>query len=159
MSEEMNNEMIEDVDAAATEEQAGAQPQEDGQEQPKKYTDADVDKIVARKIAAERKRVAKLAEAEQQESDLERREKELMKRELMADARDELAEKGLPLCIKDILNYGSREEYEQSMKAAQDLVAELHKAWEIKRATGRTPANYANHSGSQTEAIRNAFRP
>ncbi len=69
MSEEMNNEMIEDVDAAATEDEAGAQPQEDGQEQPKKYTDADVDKIVARKIAAERKRVAKLAEAEQQESE------------------------------------------------------------------------------------------
>lgn len=159
---EVNEEMIEEVDAATTEEQAGAQEQETGQDQPKKYTDAEVDKIIARKIAAERKRAAKLAEEQQQEqqqeSDFQRREKELMKRELRADARDELTEKELPLCIMDVLNYESKEEYEQSMKAAQNLVAELHKAWEIKRCTGRTPKAYT--SGNSTDGvIRNAFRP
>lgn len=159
MSEEMSKEITKNVGAADTGEPAGTQELESNQEQPKKYTDAEVDKIIARKIAAERKRVAKLVEAEQQESDLERREKELMIRELKADAKDELTEKGLPLCIANILNYDSKEAYEQSMETAQHFVAELHEAWEIKRATGKTPLNYINPSGSRADAIRNAFRP
>ncbi len=41
----------------------------------KKYTDEDVDRIIAKKIAAERKRMSKLFNDEQQESELDKREK------------------------------------------------------------------------------------
>lgn len=157
--EEMNNMTVDSVGAAGTEGQAGAQGQENGQGQPKKYTDADVDKIIARKIAAERRRAAKQAEEEQQESDLQHREKELAKRELRADARDELTEKGLPLCVADILNYDSKEGYGQSMEAVLAVVDELRKAWELERATGTTPRMYRNDGDPLSQAVRDAFRP
>lgn len=162
----MSEEMMENVGAAATEEDtAGTQGNADDMEsknktpQEKKYTDADVDRIVKKKIANERKRMQKLFNEEQQESDLDRRERELTKRELKADARDAISENGLPPCVADILNYNSKEEYESSFNTVLDVVAEIRKSLELERAAGRTPRLYYTGQDDPGKAVRDAFRP
>ena len=108
---------IEETQAAGAEEQAGAQGEqsEEIQDQPeKKYTDADVDRIVAKKIAAERKRIQKLFKAEQQESEIEKRERDVTRRELMADAKDALVSDGLPSSLAKVMDYSDKEAYEKS---------------------------------------------
>ena len=49
--------------------QSGSGEGEPGQEPEKKYTDKDLDRIIAKKIAAERKRMTKLFNDDQQESE------------------------------------------------------------------------------------------
>lgn len=71
--------------------------------------------ITTGKLAREREKFSKQQEAEQQESDFERRERELIIRELKADARDALDAKGLPTCLSKVLRYDSKEAYEESM--------------------------------------------
>lgn len=160
----MSEEMMENVGAAATEETAGTQGNSESVEfhetaQEKKYTDADVDRIVKKKIANERKRMQKMFNEEQQESELDRRERELTKRELKADARDAILKNGLPACVADILNYNSKEEYESSLNTAMNVIAEIRKSVELERATGRTPRAYSNMSTNPGKAVRDAFRP
>lgn len=129
---------------------------EDANSQEKKYTDADLDRIIGKRLAREREKVAKAQEEEKRVSDLDIREKELEKRELKADARDALSEKGLPKSLADLLDYGSKESYEASLARAEEIVQELHDLWEIKRATGRTPKAYGNSNG--IDPIGEAFR-
>ena len=153
MNDESNNsEVIEDVEAANTEDQAGAEDQEE-----KKYTDADVDRIIKKKLAREREKLAKQQLKEQKESELDIRERELEIRERKADARDETRELGLPDCVADILCFDSDEGYKKSLKAVQNFTNELHKAWEEKRATGRTPKAYTNNQ--TRDYIAEAFQP
>lgn len=58
MSEEINNEMMEAVGAAPTEETAGSQGEEQ-KEAEKKYTDEDVDRIISKKNRRREKKNAK----------------------------------------------------------------------------------------------------
>lgn len=92
----------------------------------KKYTDADVDRIIAKKIAQERNRMQKLFTEDQQESDLDRREREVTKRELRADAMEALARDAFPCSLADMLDYSSKEAFDESYKtvtgAFQDAV-------------------------------------
>lgn len=90
--------------------------QENEQEPKKKYTDADVDKIVSKRIAAERKRLSKLFNDEQQESELDKRERDVLKRELRADAKDTLTSHGLPSTLADLIDYSDKESSEKSLE-------------------------------------------
>lgn len=164
MGENMNNQN-ESAGAVTAEETTGTHGNMEDMEsqnrtpQEKKYTDADVDRIVKKKIANERKRMQKLFEEGQQESDLDRREKELTKRELRADARDAIQENGLPACVADLLNYNSKEEYESSLNTAMNVVAEIRKAVDLEKATGRVPRSYSSDQRADPkEAVRDAFR-
>lgn len=95
---------------------AGAEGADDGQAQEKKYTDDDVDRIIARRIAAERKRMSKLFNEGQQESELEIRERNVAKREMMADAKDALVRDELPYTLAGLMDYTDKESYEASYK-------------------------------------------
>ena len=97
----MGNEVAESVEDVTTEKKTEAQGEEQAaQKAPeKKYTDEEVDKIIARKIAAERKRMSKLFADEQQVTEIEQRERNVLLRELKADAKDALIDQGAPLCI------------------------------------------------------------
>ena len=155
MGEEMNMTAVENVEAANTEEQAGV-PDTAGEEAPKKkYTDADLDRIIARKIAAERKRMSKMFNDEQQ-SELEERERNVLRRELKADAKDALINEGLPASLADILKYDSKEEYESSLNA---VTAAFKNAVDqaIKDVVrGHTPRRGNPGTG---DMIRDAFSP
>lgn len=155
MGEEMNKTAVENVEAATTEEQAGT-PDTAGEEAPeKKYTDADLDRIIARKIAAERKRMSKMFNDEQQ-SELEERERNVLRRELKADAKDALIESGLPTSLADILKYDSKEEYESSLKAVTSAFREIVRQSVKDSFRGQPPRRGNPGTG---DMIRDAFSP
>ncbi len=148
----MDEKAVETVGAATTDQTAGnAESQAE-----KKYTDADVDRIIASKLAREREKFSKKQAEEQQESDFERRERELTIRELKADARETLEAKGLPACLSKVLRYDSKEAYEESMTVIAEVAEELERHFEIRRATGMTPKATINHRNDNS--IRNAFK-
>ncbi|OUO31195.1 hypothetical protein B5F86_01625 [Lachnoclostridium sp. An298] len=166
MDEEMRNmgaEGIEEAQAAGAEEQAGAQGEQgsEGQEQPeKKYTDADVDRIIAKKIAAERKRMQKLFEGEQQESEIEKRERDVTRRELMADAKDRLIGDELPSSLAEIMNCSDKESFEKSY---QDVTAVFQEAMQMeykRRFSSRPPrVGTGSRETPQERALANVFAP
>lgn len=147
MSEEMTAngaESVESVVTAGTEEQAEAQVDLN-----KKYTDSDVDRIVAKKIAAERSKAAK-----QQNEELEQREREVLRRELVIEARERLADKQLPSSLVDLMNYGSKEEFEESYDKVTGVFTEVAKP----KITGRVPHNPDSGYASR-DIIAGAFAP
>ena len=92
------------ANAGGVEENPGDQGQE------RKYTDADVDKIVARKIAVEREKATK-----KHDTELEQRERDVLRRELTMEARDKLIEANLPRNLSDLMDYSSKEAFEASL--------------------------------------------
>ncbi len=164
MNESMNNESIIDGDGAAASAAEGLEGVQDNegqaQEPEKKYTDDDVNKIVARKIAAERKRMQKLFNNEQQESEIEVRERNVLKRELMADARDALTDEGLPSSLAKLLNYDSKESFEDSYKSVIEAFRNAVEIGVKMRLRGSTPtASYGNFAKGNDKAFHDAFSP
>ena len=157
---------IEETQAAGAEEQAGAQGEqsEEIQDQPeKKYTDADVDRIVAKKIAAERKRIQKLFKAEQQESEIEKRERDVTRRELMADAKDALVSDGLPSSLAKVTDYSDKEAYEKSYEEVTGIFREAMQQEYTRWFSGRPPRASTGDRGfvqiSREKALSEAFAP
>jgi len=153
-----------DAGASAAEDQEGTQGDqsgsgegEPGQEPEKKYTDKDLDKIIAKKIAAERKRMTKLFNDDQQESDLDKRERDVLRRELRADAKERLASEGLPVALADLINYSDKEESEKSL----DEVAATFRAavaQGVKDALkGNAPRVSTGGRATESDLIRSAF--
>ncbi len=126
MSEDVKNiEVIEDVEAATTDkEQENGDDSERQEHQEKKYTDDDVNKIVAKKIKRERERLRKAFDDEQQESELEKRERNVLKRELKADAKDMLVEEGLPYTLSNLMDYEDKEAFDKSYKEVTSIFRE-----------------------------------
>ena len=154
---------VEEAQAAGAEEQAGGQGEKgaEGQEQPeKKYTDADVDRIIAKKIAAERKRMQKLFEGEQQENEMEKRERDVTRRELMADAKDRLINEGFPSSLAGIMDYTDNDSFEQSYQNVTAVFKEAMGLEFKRRFSGQTPkANRGSREIDQDKALANAFAP
>ena len=157
MGEELKKDMVEGVEeAASTEEVAGVQS-EQKQEPEKKYTDADVDRIIAKKIAAERQRMLKAFNAEQQESEIEKRERNVLIRELKADAKDALIADGLPSSLANLLSYESKEDFDKSYKEITEIfVAAVQQG--IKDRL-RNPVPTRGYVSSGDAALKNAFAP
>lgn len=156
----MGAEGTEDAQAAGAEEQAGAQGEQvaEGQEQPeKKYTDADVDRIIAKKIAAERKRMQKLFDGEQQESELEIRERNVLRRELMADAKDALVDMGLPSSLAKIMDYTDKESFDKSFKEVTGIFGEAVTQGVKNKLRGSAPK--VGTGSREDAALRDAFAP
>lgn len=151
-----SNEVAESVGAATTENTAGQQSQS-AEEPEKKYTDADLDRIISRRLMRERERLTKLFTGEQQESEFERRERDVLKRELAMDARDMLEHDGLPRSVSKLLNYESKEALESSYNTVVSVLNEIRASSERARATGITPRTYANSAPSQEMSIADAF--
>lgn len=145
-----------DAGASAAEDQEGAQG-EPGQEPEKKYTDKDLDRIIAKKIAAERKRMTKLFNDDQQESDLDKRERDVLRRELRADAKERLASEGLPVALADLINYSDKEESEKSL---DEVTATFRAAVAqgVKDALkGNAPRVNTGSRATESDLIRSAF--
>lgn len=111
------------------------QPQDE-----KKYTDAEVDEIINKKFAKwkseqeakenEAKKLAKMNADEKQKYQLDQREQELANREhvlarkeLTAEAKAMLSERGLPVELVGVIDLTSAE-------TVTDSVASIQKAWE-----------------------------
>ena len=123
----------------------------------KKYTDDDVNRIVSRRLAAERKRIDKLVNTDRETSELEERERNVFKREQIADIKERLMSENIPSSLADILNYNSEEELEESYKKVTAVFADAitEKAKQVFK--GRTPK--ASGSVSTDDPIAAAFAP
>ena len=153
-----------DAGASAAEDQEGTQGDQSGsgegeprQEPEKKYTDKDLDRIIAKKIAAERKRMTKLFNDDQQESDLDKRERDVLRRELRADAKERLASEGLPVALADLINYSDKEESEKSL---DEVTATFRAAVAqgVKDALkGNAPRVSTGGRVTESDLIRSAF--
>ena len=161
--ENMENGVVEqttDGGVVATEEVNVTEKQSDQVEvQEKKYTDADVDRIVSKKISRERDRLQKLFKEEQQVSDLDERERNVSIREMKADAREELERRGLPLRLADMLNFSDRETMEKGLDSLEQSFREAV-AFGIKDAIrGEVPrTGHGYHSIEAEKALHNAFK-
>lgn len=109
----MENQNMENQGAAQQtgQQPAGGNPQ-GGQQQEKRFTQEDVNRIVGERLA----RVKSDASPELQE-----REQQLAQRELYLDARERLADAGLPKDLVKALNCNSKEEMENSIKTIQSF--------------------------------------
>ena len=117
----------------------------------------DLDRIIAKKIAAERKRMTKLFNDDQQESDLDKRERDVLRRELRADAKERLASEGLPVALADLINYGDKEESEKSL---DEVTATFRAAVAqgVKDALkGNAPRVSTGSRVTESDLIRSAF--
>ena len=73
----------------------------------KKYSDADLDRIIKRRLNQERRRVEKALMNDPRERDLAERERAVQTRELKASARELLRKDGLPDTVAELLDYDS----------------------------------------------------
>lgn len=79
-------------------------------------------------------------EKEKREKELAEREASITKRELAAAAKEQLAEKGLPLSLADVLNYSSAEACNASIGAVGKAFQEaVEKAVEDRLSGGKPP--------------------
>ena len=135
---------VDGAGAAGTGEQAGSR-----EDQEKKYTDADVDRIVAKKIAAERSKAAK-----QQNEELEQRERNVARRELSLKASERLSESGFPKELSELMNFSNEEAFEESYKKVTKVFRDTSKPI----LSGRNPAN-PDVDSFGFDPVREAFKP
>lgn len=136
------NEETQTVEAVEDDKQVAAEPEQvtTDPKDKKKYTDADVDAIIDKKFAkwkaeqekaeSEAKKLAKMNAEDKQkyqldkrEQDLADREAEITRRELTAEAKTILSERGLPIELVDVVNLADADSVRDSIDAIQ-------KTWE-----------------------------
>lgn len=124
--------------------------------QGKKYSDEDLDRILAGKIARERRKLTESISS-QLAAELDERERNILKRELRADAQDKLIADRLPPALAECLNYEDKEAFDKSyssiVKAFQDALAEG-----VRDALrGNTPRAIRGSGCSGGDRVRDAF--
>lgn len=122
----------------------------------KKYSDEDLDRILAGKIARERRKLTESISS-QLAAELDERERNILKRELRADAQDKLIADRLPPALAECLNYEDKEAFDKSyssiVKAFQDALAEG-----VRDALrGNTPRAIRGSGCSGGDRVRDAF--
>lgn len=132
-------------DDAGDNDQNDSSENEDGgddesQEQTKTFTQDEVDNIIKGRLAKERKswekqlvdqqteaeKLASMSEKEKKQyqeqkraKDLEAREAAITRRELTAQAKEQLADKGLPVTLAEILNFSDAESCSKSIETVE----------------------------------------
>lgn len=112
----------------------------ENQEQTKTFTQDEVDNIIKGRLAKERKswekqlvdqqteaeKLASMSEKEKKQyqeqkraKDLEAREAAITRRELTAQAKEQLADKGLPVTLAEILNFSDAESCSKSIETVE----------------------------------------
>ena len=99
-------------------------------------------------------------EREKQAKELADREAAITKRELMATAKEQLAEKGLPISLATVLNYSSAEECTASIDAVGKAFQEaVEKAVNDRLAGGKPPKKADNPAATYTMDQIKAMTP
>lgn len=99
-------------------------------------------------------------EREKQAKELADREATITKRELMATAKEQLAEKGLPISLASVLNYSSAEECTASIDAVGKAFQEaVEKAVNDRLAGGKPPKKADNPAATFTMDQIKAMTP
>lgn len=94
-------------------------------------------------------------EKEKREKELADREESITKRELAATAKEQLAEKGLPLSLTDVLNYSSAEACAASIDAVGKAFQEaVEKAVEDRLSGGKPPKKAGDKAAYTMDQIK-----
>lgn len=134
------NEETQTVEVVEEETKVPAEPVETQPQDEKKYTDADVDEIINKKFAkwksdqeakeSEAKKLAKMNAEDKQKYEFEKRaqeladrEAEITKRELTAEAKTILSERGLPIELVNVVNLADAD-------SVRDSIDAIAKNWE-----------------------------
>ena len=146
-SDEADNETKEggDVATEANEKKSG---KSDASE--KKFTNEDVDRIVQKRLASERRKYEKLLNQEEQETDFDEREKNILRREMRLNAYEKLQADGLPKELAEHLDYTDNETQEKSYDSLKDVFLKAS-------YKGKTPKVLNNKA--QANSIDKAFEP
>ena len=156
--------------------QDGHEDKNNDQEKPKIFTQEDVDKIVQERIAKERQSWQKELEDQKTEAEklagmtesqkkkyqeekklknLDDREAAVTRRELTAQAKDTLADKGLPTEFADILNYKDAESCNSSIEIVEKVFQNaVEKAVEERIKGGKPPKKVPGDKGITVESIK-----
>lgn len=158
--EENSVEETEEVGASTTEEQGGNE-QESATEQKseKKYTDADVDRIVSKRLNREREKLSKALGEGQKESELEIRERKVLERELNIEVKERLEKDGLPQSLSKLMNYSSAEGFTKSYDEITETFKEALRTAIKPYIAGRTPrVSSPNFSKNADQQIADIFK-
>ena len=121
----------------------------------KKYSDEDLDRILAGKIARERRKLTESISS-QLAAELDEREHDILKRELMADAREKLIADRLPPELSDCLQYESKEAVDRSYSAVAAAFKSALQTGMNDRMRGYTP-RFCNPNPGGVDRVRDAF--
>ena len=150
------------------------QPEETKQEEVKTFTQDEIDEMVRsnvdravakalHKADEQRKEAEKLAamnakekaeyEINKKQQDLEERERNIQLRELTAEAKDMLIEKGLSSDLASILDYKDAESVKESINIIEAAINKEAEKQVIERLKGRTPKTKNINSAITKEEI------
>ena len=94
-------------------------------------------------------------EREKKEKEIADREAAITKRELMATAKEQLAEKGLPVSLAAVLNYSNAEECSASIEAVGKAFQEaVEKAVNDRLSGGKPPKKAGDQTAYTMEQIK-----
>lgn len=120
-----------------------------------KYSDNDVDKIVAKKIARERAKYENRLKTQGGADPIDRRALDLDIRERKLKARETLSGTNLPESYLDLLKYDSDDNYTASVEAVTKFIDDLMDQLALERSRGQTPRQF-KHEGTP-DRTREAF--
>lgn len=100
----------------------------------KTFTQEEVEEIVKKRLARERKKAARGTEGE---DSLTERENRLAEREIRLTARERLQEEGLPMSLADVLRYSDEKTLETAIEALKEFKAdtEPRKSWGMRQSS------------------------
>lgn len=158
--EENSVEETEEVGASTTEEQGGNEQESATEQKPeKKYTDADVDRIVSKRLNREREKLSKALGEGQKESELEIRERKVLERELNIEVKERLEKDGLPQSLSKLMNYSSAEGFTKSYDEITETFKEALRTAIKPYIAGRTPrVSSPNFSKNADQQIADIFK-
>lgn len=178
MNENMNKEVNEDIEKNATENQGQDVNQEEKSENKdvKSFTQEELDSIIksnvdralakANKEAEEAKKLAKMNaeqkakyELEQAEKKLAEREAEVTRRELTAEAKSILSERGLSTDLHSLLNYESAETVQANIDALEKAIQQSTEKAVEERLKGSTPKSSTGTARITKNEILNISNP
>lgn len=109
----------------------------------KSYSEDEVNEIVQRRLARERKKFNKILDSDEFDKELIKREKAISLREMKADAKEFLSENNIPPVFIDLVNFDDRQKMEDSLKVIENIKNKYIEPWiseEVsKRFSGKTP--------------------
>ena len=172
----MSEELRENVETNEEEkvDKVDNQPEETKQEEVKTFTQEEIDEMVKsnvdravakalHKADEQRKEAEKLAamnakekaeyEINKKAQDLEERERNIQLRELTAEAKDMLIEKGLSSDLASILDYKDAESVKESINIIEEAINKEAEKQVIERLKGRTPKTKNINSAITKEEI------
>jgi len=132
------------------------------QEEVKTFTQEEVDKIVEKRLNRERRKLTGMLNGEDpREASIMERERAVTIRELRADTKDMLLEKGLPMEAFDLLDYTDKESCVKSIETLEAIVEVVVNRRVERRLFGDAPIKKAPpfDPNDQPDKLRAAFRP